>query len=174
MNFFEQLRLHTPLSPASTGRNWLSPQDGETLAPFSPVDGATYLEFVTATAKEYEQLIETAQKAFPAWRSVPAPKRGEIVRQIGERLRRYKQPLGHLISYETGKPLQEGLGEVQEVIDVCDFAVGQSRMLYGMTTVSERPNHRLYDQYHPLGIVGIITAPSKSLPSSVQMPARPA
>ena len=97
-------------------------------------------------------------RALPVWRSIPAPRRGEIVRQIGLRLRDFKLPLGTLISYETGKSLQEGLGEVQEVIDVCDYCVGQSRMLYGMTTVSERADHRLFEQYHPLGIVAIITA----------------
>lgn len=158
MNFITQLRLDAPLSPVSTGGRWLTPQQGEPLKPFSPVDGATYLEMVTATVKEYEQLMAAAVTAFPFWRDMPAPRRGDIVRQIGERLRSCKSPLGHLISYETGKPLQEGLGEVQEVIDVCDFAVGQSRMLYGMTSVSERPKHRLYEQYQPLGIVGIITA----------------
>lgn len=158
MKFFKQLGLASPFSPISTGRNWFTPQSGEQLSAFSPVDGSTYLEMVMATASEYEQLLQAAENAFPVWRAVPAPKRGEIVRQIGERLRSHKDPLGHLVSYETGKPLQEGLGEVQEMIDVCDFAVGQARMLYGMTTVSERPQHRLYEQYHPLGIVGIITA----------------
>lgn len=158
MNFFKELQLDTPLSPASSGREWKSPQTTEVLTPFSPVDGSTYLEIPLATAKEYAQIVSTSQNAFLYWRDIPAPRRGEIVRQIGEKVRTYKEPLGHIISYETGKPLQEGIGEVQEMIDVCDFAVGQSRMLYGMTTVSERPQHKLYEQYHPFGVVGVITA----------------
>lgn len=158
MKFLAQLDLIGPLSPVSTGSGWFAPEHGEMLAPSSPVDGATYLQILTATASEYERMMTAASRAFGQWRAIPAPKRGEVVRQIGERLRCHKEPLGQLISYETGKPLQEGLGEVQEVIDVCDFAVGLSRMLYGMTTVSERPDHKLYEQYHPLGVVGVITA----------------
>jgi aldehyde dehydrogenase (NAD+) len=103
-------------------------------------------------------VILKAQEAFKAWRQVPAPKRGEVVRQLAERIRFYKEPLGKLVSYEMGKSLQEGLGEVQEMIDICDFAVGLSRQLYGLTMHSERPGHRMYEQYHPLGIVGIISA----------------
>jgi aldehyde dehydrogenase (NAD+) len=103
-------------------------------------------------------VIEKAQAAFVEWRKIPAPKRGEIVRQLAERIRFYKEPLGKLVSYEMGKSLQEGLGEVQEMIDICDFAVGLSRQLYGLTMHSERPGHRMYEQYHPLGIVGIISA----------------
>lgn len=158
MIFFKELSLDVPLSPVCTGNNWITAESSNLLKPFSPVDGSTYLEIPMATHKQYAQVIDTAKEAFLKWRSVPAPQRGEIVRQIGEKVRIYKKPLGHLISYETGKPLQEGLGEVQEMIDVCDFAVGQSRMLYGMTTVSERPQHKLYEQYHPLGLVGVITA----------------
>jgi aldehyde dehydrogenase (NAD+) len=111
-----------------------------------------------ATETEYHQVIEKAQAAFVEWRKIPAPKRGEIVRQLAERIRFYKEPLGKLVSYEMGKSLQEGLGEVQEMIDICDFAVGLSRQLYGLTMHSERPGHRMYEQYHPLGIVGIISA----------------
>jgi aldehyde dehydrogenase (NAD+) len=111
-----------------------------------------------ATPAEYHQVIEKAQAAFVEWRKIPAPKRGEIVRQLAERIRFYKEPLGKLVSYEMGKSLQEGLGEVQEMIDICDFAVGLSRQLYGLTMHSERPGHRMYEQYHPLGIVGIISA----------------
>jgi aldehyde dehydrogenase (NAD+) len=158
MKFFKELCLDSSLSSASTGRDWLTPQTSNLLTPFSPVDGTTYLEIPMATNSEYEQILETARQAFPSWRDTPAPKRGEIVRQIGNKVRKFKTALGQLISYETGKPLQEGLGEVQEMIDVCDFAVGQSRMLYGMTTVSERPKHKLYEQYHPLGIISVITA----------------
>jgi len=125
---------------------------------FSPVDGKSIGKCSTANEKEYEKVIATAQEAFLYWRTVPAPKRGEIVRQIGNKLREYKEPLGTLVSYEMGKSLQEGLGEVQEMIDICDFAVGLSRQLHGLTMHSERPNHRMYEQWHPLGIVGIISA----------------
>ena len=113
---------------------------------------------ISTTEKEYHAIVETAKEAFIYWRNVPAPKRGEIVRQIGEELRKQKEPLGELVSYEMGKSLQEGLGEVQEMIDICDFAVGLSRQLNGLTMHSERSMHRMYEQYHPLGIVGIISA----------------
>ena len=125
---------------------------------YSPVDGKLIGSVSVTTEEEYEKIIQTASLAFKHWRSVPAPKRGEIVRQYGEKLRKYKQPLGELVSYEMGKSLQEGLGEVQEMIDICDFAVGLSRQLHGLTMHSERPGHRMYEQYHPLGIVGIISA----------------
>ena len=125
---------------------------------YSPVDGKLIGSVSVTTEEEYEKIIQTALLAFKHWRSVPAPKRGEIVRQYGEKLRKYKQPLGELVSYEMGKSLQEGLGEVQEMIDICDFAVGLSRQLHGLTMHSERPGHRMYEQYHPLGIVGIISA----------------
>ena len=125
---------------------------------YSPVDGKL-IGTVTATSKaDYEKVIKTAQKAFKEWRLVPAPKRGEIVRQYGEALREHKDSLGRLVSYEMGKSLQEGWGEVQEMIDICDFAVGLSRQLYGLTMHSERPAHRMYEQWHPLGPVGIISA----------------
>jgi aldehyde dehydrogenase (NAD+) len=125
---------------------------------FSPVDGKLIASVGITSNKEYDKVIRTAQKAFEEWRLIPAPKRGEIVRQYGEELRRYKNPLGQLVSYEMGKSLQEGLGEVQEMIDICDFAVGMSRQLYGLTMHSERPSHRMYEQWHPVGIVGIISA----------------
>jgi aldehyde dehydrogenase (NAD+) len=124
----------------------------------SPVDGQIIGSVQTATRADYEAIIAKAQEAFLHWRLVPAPKRGEVVRQYGEALRKHKDALGKLVSYEMGKSLQEGLGEVQEMIDICDFAVGLSRQLYGLTMHSERPNHRMYEQYHPLGIVGIISA----------------
>lgn len=111
-----------------------------------------------ATPADYEKVVAAAQAAFPVWRKMPAPKRGEIVRQIGEELRRHKEALGQLVTLEMGKILQEGLGEVQEMIDICDFAVGLSRQLYGLTMQSERAEHRMYEQWHPLGIVGIISA----------------
>ena len=144
-------------SGASTGAQWLA-TSGANLASVSPVDAQVIANVTMANATEYNQVIEKAQAAFVEWRKVPAPKRGEIVRQLAERIRFYKEPLGKLVSYEMGKSLQEGLGEVQEMIDICDFAVGLSRQLYGLTMHSERPGHRMYEQYHPLGIVGIISA----------------
>lgn len=141
----------------STGSEWLeSGQDK--LTSVSPADGAIIGTVSITTADEYEQVMQKAESAFKEWRKVPAPKRGEVVRQIGEALRKYKEPLGKLVSYEMGKSYQEGLGEVQEMIDICDFAVGLSRQLYGLTMHSERPNHRMYEQYHPLGVVGIISS----------------
>src|SRR5699024_7309021 len=107
---------------------------------------------------DYNQICAQAQQAYATWRLVPAPQRGEVIRLFGEKLRALKPALGKLVSYEMGKSLQEGMGEVQEMIDICDFAVGLSRQLYGSTIHSERPSHRMYDQYHPLGIVGIISA----------------
>lgn len=131
---------------------------GPTIESISPVDGKKIASLSSATEEEYEQAVLAAHDAFLAWRTVPAPKRGEVVRQFGDALRAKKDALGALVSYEMGKSLQEGLGEVQEMIDICDFAVGLSRQLYGMTTHSERPEHRMFEQYHPLGIVGIISA----------------
>jgi aldehyde dehydrogenase (NAD+) len=124
----------------------------------SPVDGQLIGAVSNTTEKEYDKVIRTAQQAYETWRLMPAPKRGEIVRQYGEALRALKEPLGRLVSYEMGKSLQEGYGEVQEMIDICDFAVGLSRQLYGLTMHSERGNHRMYEQWHPLGIVGVISA----------------
>jgi aldehyde dehydrogenase (NAD+) len=132
--------------------------NGELIASYSPVDGKLIGKVISTTKQDYEKVIESAQKAFTTWRLVPAPQRGEIVRQFGDKLRALKQPLGELVSYEMGKSLQEGLGEVQEMIDICDFAVGLSRQLHGLTMHSERPGHRMYEQYHSLGIVGIISA----------------
>jgi len=144
-------------SGASTGQNWLS-TSGSKLGSYSPVNGKLIAEVNMASAADYEKVIGQAQEAFKVWRTTPAPQRGEIVRQFGEELRKYKQELGTLVSYEMGKSLQEGLGEVQEMIDICDFAVGLSRQLYGLTMHSERPSHRMYEQWHPFGIVGIISA----------------
>jgi aldehyde dehydrogenase (NAD+) len=124
----------------------------------SPVDGKVIAAVKPLTEKGYHDIVEKSAKAFIEWRTVPAPKRGEVVRQLAEQLRIHKEALGTLVSYEMGKSLQEGLGEVQEMIDICDFAVGLSRQLYGLTMHSERPGHRMYEQYHPLGIVGIISA----------------
>jgi len=122
------------------------------------VDNALIGSVSETNAKAYEKVIKTAQKAFLKWREIPAPKRGEIVRQYGNELRKNKMPLGQLVSYEMGKSLQEGLGEVQEMIDICDFAVGLSRQLYGLNIQSERPRHHMMEQWHPMGIVGVISA----------------
>jgi aldehyde dehydrogenase (NAD+) len=143
---------------ASTGRTWLTSADQGRLDIVSPVDGARIASVLQASEADYETVMTTAAAAFDVWRRVPAPRRGEIVRQIGQKLRTYKEPLGALVSYEMGKSLQEGLGEVQEMIDICDFSVGLSRQLYGFTMHSERPSHRMYDQYHPLGVVLTISA----------------
>jgi aldehyde dehydrogenase (NAD+) len=140
----------------STGNNHFS--NGDIIESYSPVDGQLIGKVKTTTAEDYEKVMQTATEAFKTFKLMPAPKRGEIVRQFGEKLRKYKEPLGKLVSYEMGKSLQEGYGEVQEMIDICDFAVGLSRQLHGLTMHSERPGHRMYEQYHPLGIVGIISA----------------
>jgi len=140
----------------STGRDFFG--SGPAIASHSPADGKLIGNISTTTAADYDRVVKTAQEAYLTWRMMPAPKRGEIVRQYGDKLREKKQELGQLVSYEMGKSLQEGLGEVQEMIDICDFAVGLSRQLYGLTMHSERPGHRMYEQWHPLGIVGIISA----------------
>ena len=144
-------------SGSSTGTYWFNTKGAE-IKSFSPVDGKLIASVNSASETEYEACILKATEAFKVWRTIPAPKRGEVVRQLGEEFRKYKNELGALVSYEMGKSFQEGLGEVQEIIDICDFAVGLSRQLHGLTMHSERPNHRMYEQYHPLGIVGIISA----------------
>jgi len=140
----------------STGNHHFG--NGEQIESYSPVDGELIGKVTTTTQEDYNEVMDKAQSAFKSWRTMPAPLRGEIVRQFGDELRRLKEPLGKLVSYEMGKSYQEGLGEVQEMIDICDFAVGLSRQLHGLTMHSERPGHRMYEQYHPLGIVGIISA----------------
>jgi len=140
----------------STGRKHFG--SGPTINSISPVDGQLIAQTTTGSHDDYKKVVETSRAAFSEWRMKPAPLRGEIVRQYGNKLREYKQELGTLVSYEMGKSLQEGLGEVQEMIDICDFAVGLSRQLHGLTMHSERFKHRMYEQYHPLGIVGIISA----------------
>ena len=142
----------------STGLVWAKNTGQEVREITSPVNGRRIAMVRMATAADHDQVMETAQKAFLDWRKRPSPQRGEIVRQIGNKLREYKEPLGKLVSYEMGKILQEGLGEVQEMIDICDFAVGLSRQLHGFTMHSERASHRMYDQYHPMGVVGVISA----------------
>ena len=158
MDFLKKLDIQKNNYGSSTGQKWYKSKSGGEIKVHSPVDGKLIATVYQASEKDYEKIVKEASKAFKEWRMMPAPKRGEIVRQIGLRLREYKEPLGTLVSYEMGKSLQEGLGEVQEMIDICDFAVGQARQLYGFTMQSERPMHRMYDQYHPLGIVCTISA----------------
>ena len=155
-NELKELGISSENLGTSTGNTWFG--KGEELSSYSPVDGKLIGKVKSSTKDDYEEVIKKAQVAFKEWRMIPAPKRGEIVRQFGEKLREKKASLGKLVSYEMGKSYQEGLGEVQEMIDICDFAVGLSRQLYGSTIHSERPLHRMYDQYHPLGIVGVISA----------------
>ncbi len=154
--FLRQLGLRKHNAGTSTGLE--STNSGKYIRSVSPVDGQWIGSVSKTSPEEYEALMEKAMEAFPIWRQIPAPKRGEIVRQYGEELRKFKDPLGRLVSCEMGKSLQEGFGEVQEMIDICDFAVGLSRQLYGLTMHSERPKHRMYEQWHPLGPVGIISA----------------
>ena len=151
------LQIEPQNDGAAFGSHWLKSTE-PIISSFSPVDGKKIADVQLADDSSYEKVIQEAQEAFKTWRLLPAPQRGEIVRQLGDELRKYKQQLGSLVSYEMGKSLQEGLGEVQEMIDICDFAVGLSRQLYGLTMHSERPSHRMYEQWHPLGIVGIISA----------------
>ena len=152
-----ELGIKAQNSGVSTGLNWMK-GDGEIIVSNSPVDGKVISSCTSASDADYEAVIKTAEEAFKTWRNIPAPKRGEIIRQMGEEIRKHKANLGALVSYEMGKSYQEGLGEVQEMIDIADFAVGLSRQLYGLTMHSERPNHRMYEQWHALGIVGIISA----------------
>lgn len=159
MNILSSLQLNTKNSGASSGaKSWSKTQSEGELISYNPASGEAIASVYKASLKDYETVINTAQKAFLQWRAVPAPKRGEVIRAIGDALRQHKEALGSLVSLEVGKSKQEGLGEVQEMIDMADFAVGQSRMLYGITTQSERPEHRLYEQWHPLGVVSVITA----------------
>lgn len=141
-----------------TGSQWVTSLGTDHWGVTSPVDGKEIAKVVFAAPSEYDHVVRVAEQAAEIWRTVPAPKRGDIVRKFGNKLRLRKKDLGMLVSYETGKSYQEGLGEVQEMIDICDFAVGLSRQMYGFTMHSERPNHRMYEQWHPLGVVGIISA----------------
>ena len=156
-NVLQQLGINANNAGVSTGNKWIKSK-GVVIQSYSPVDGKLIASVTSATEKEYQQVMDTATRAFKVWRNMPAPKRGEVVRQMGEELRKFKEPLGKLVSYEMGKSLQEGLGEVQEMIDICDFAVGLSRQLHGLTMHSERARHRMYEQWHPMGVVGIISA----------------
>jgi aldehyde dehydrogenase (NAD+) len=157
-DIINRLHINDNNEAFSTGNIWASSTNAAVKDVISPVDGKKIAAVKIATADNYNQVVEQAANAFKTWRTIPAPKRGEIVREIGNVLRDKKEDLGKLVSYEMGKSLQEGYGEVQEMIDIADFAVGLSRQLYGLTMHSERPQHRMYEQYHPLGIVGIISA----------------
>ena len=157
MEFLKTLGIESKNPGVSTGSKWHASKGGR-IDSWSPVNGKLIGSVSAADKKTYDAAVKKAAEAFAEWRKWPAPRRGEVVRQIGEELRKYKMPLGQLVSYEMGKSLQEGLGEVQEMIDICDFAVGLSRQLHGLTMHSERPGHRMYEQYHPLGVVGIISA----------------
>lgn len=157
MDFLQSLHITQTNPGVSTGKSPITAK-GAAIESYSPVDGKLIGVVQSADRANYDAVVAKAREAFLQWRMWPAPKRGEVVRQIGEALRRYKEPLGKLVSYEMGKSLQEGYGEVQEMIDICDFAVGLSRQLHGLTMHSERPAHRMYEQWHPLGIVGIISA----------------
>ncbi|UZJ64782.1 aldehyde dehydrogenase family protein [Sphingobacterium sp. KU25419] len=152
----KELGILTTNLGSSTGQNWFA--TGEDITSNSPVDAQAIATVTCSSHDDYNQICAQSQQAYATWRLVPAPQRGEVIRLFGEKLRTLKPALGKLVSYEMGKSLQEGMGEVQEMIDICDFAVGLSRQLYGSTIHSERPSHRMYDQYHPLGIVGIISA----------------
>jgi aldehyde dehydrogenase (NAD+) len=156
-DILQELGIEQTNSGVSTGTKWFGSK-GEILESFSPVDGKLIASVTSTDRANYDMVVDKAVEAFEIWRATPAPKRGEIVRQIGDALRKHKTALGKLVSYEMGKSLQEGYGEVQEMIDICDFAVGLSRQLYGLTMHSERPSHRMYEQWHPLGVVGIISA----------------
>lgn len=157
MDFLAQLGIQSVNPGASTGTQWIDSK-ASVISSSSPVDGKLIGTVQSTDEATYQTVVQQSAKAFESWREWPAPKRGEVVRQVGEALRKYKEPLGKLVSYEMGKSLQEGYGEVQEMIDICDFAVGLSRQLHGLTMHSERPKHRMYEQWHPLGITGIISA----------------
>jgi aldehyde dehydrogenase (NAD+) len=152
----KQLDIQKENKGTSIGKDFFA--NGEIIESFSPVDGASIGTVQATSQEDYEKVASKAHKSFKEWRTWPAPARGEVVRQLNDEFRRLKAPLGKLVSYEMGKSYQEGLGEVQEMIDICDFAVGLSRQLHGLTMHSERPGHRMYEQWHPLGVVGIISA----------------
>lgn len=154
----DKLGIQAVNEASSSGEHWTSTNTENPIVIHSPVDGKAIAKVHFAVPTDYENILGQAEKAFTLWRTWPAPKRGEVIRQLGDALRQKKEDLGKLVSYEMGKSLQEGYGEVQEMIDICDFAVGLSRQLYGLTMHSERPAHRMYEQWHPMGVVGIISA----------------
>ena len=153
---FEKIAIPSQALGCNFGNEWFA--HGDSFDSYTPVDNSLIGSVKGGTAEDYNRCVTEAENAFLQWRLVPAPQRGEVVRQYGNLLREHKDALGRLVSWEMGKSLQEGWGEVQEMIDICDFAVGLSRQLHGFTMHSERPEHRMYEQYHPLGVVGIISA----------------
>ena len=158
-SLLDKLGIEEVTSGASTGPDaWLSEPSGKELVSLNPTTGEPIAKIIQATPAIYEKVASTAARAFESWREVPAPKRGQVIRDLGDALRELKEPLGDLISLEMGKIRAEGHGEVQEMIDICDFGVGLSRQLYGLTMHSERPRHRMYEQWHPLGVVGVVTS----------------
>jgi len=158
-SFLKELGIEESNPGACAGPDdWSDLQGRDILEVITPIDGSVIAKIALASEQDYEHVIKVAQQSFQEWRMIPAPKRGEIVREIAEELRRFKEPLGKLITLEMGKIIAEGIGEVQEVIDIADFAVGLSRQLYGLSMQSERPYHRMYEQWHPLGVIGIVTA----------------
>lgn len=158
MDFLKELNIKDINSGAFIGCQWQSEKVGHSLDSHTPINGEHIAKIYTASKDDYEKIMAASESAFKEWRTWPSPKRGEIIRQMGDALRKHKDALGSLVSYEMGKSKQEGDGEVQEMIDIADFAVGQSRMLYGKTMHSERPTHRMYEQWHPYGVVGVISA----------------
>lgn len=157
-NPLQSLGLNADNPGTSTGTRFFAAPNAKKLSSFSPADGSLIGTVSVTTRAEFDAVMAEATSAFAVWRSMPAPKRGDIIRQIGNALREKKEALGYLVSLEMGKIYQEGLGEVQEMIDICDFAVGLSRQLYGLSMHSERPDHRMYEQWHPIGVVGVISA----------------
>src|ERR1022692_4819470 len=147
-----------PVNSGACGREWIASPGGPTIASLNPADGQELASVRMASEQDYEAIVAQSVEIFERWRMLPAPKRGQIVREIGDELRRFKDDLGTLVTLEMGKILAEGKGEVQEMIDIADFTVGLSRQLYGLTMHSERPGHRMYEQWHPLGLVGVISA----------------
>ena len=158
MDFLKTIGIEPVNAGAQIGHKWQSKDESKTITSFSPIHGEAISQVTLCSEQDYQTVIEGAQNAFLEWREVPAPKRGDVVRQMGDALRKHKDALGSLVSLEMGKSKQEGDGEVQEMIDIADFAVGQSRMMYGNTMHSEREQHRMYEQWHPYGVVGIISA----------------
>src|SRR5882724_4994073 len=147
-----------PINSGACGKDWITSSSGSTVVSMNPATGQELASVRLATAENYETVVSQSLEVFERWRMLPAPKRGQIVREIGDELRLFKDDLGMLVTLEMGKILAEGKGEVQEMIDIADFAVGLSRQLYGLTMPSERPQHRMYEQWHPLGLVGVISA----------------
>src|SRR5579862_6364349 len=158
-SFLKDLGITEINSGACAGPDdWSSPEGKELMDVVSPIDGSVIAKVALASNEDYDRVVSVAKESFSKWRLIPAPKRGTIVQEIATELRKLKEPLGKLVTLEMGKILPEGLGEVQEAIDIADFSVGLSRQLYGLTMQSERPYHRMYEQWHPLGVIGIITA----------------